>query len=93
MITENFEIASSQFEKVSNRLSKDEKTELEQKIEELEHKFDLDFMDNYRLIIDESFDRESYQITQSVGCCGSIDEYEIILSSGRKVLFGCNYGH
>jgi hypothetical protein len=54
---ENFEQDSSQFERVSRRLTQDERVELEQKIEELEYEFDMDFMDNYRLIIDESLDR------------------------------------
>jgi len=90
---ENFEQDSYQFERVSRRLTQDERVELEQKIEELEYEFDMDFMDNYRLIIDESLDRESYQIAQSTGCCGSLDDHEIVLSTGTKVLFGCNYGH
>jgi hypothetical protein len=90
---ENFEKDSSQFEIVSRRLSQDERVELEKKIEDLVSELDLDFDDNYRLVIDESLDRESYQIAQSTGCCGSIDDHEIVLSTGTKVLFGCNYGH
>ena len=95
MITkfEKIEQEFSQFDIVSIRLTQDEKVELEEKIKNLESELSLDHMDNYRLVIDESLDRQSYQISQSKGCCGSIDDHEIILSTGKKVLFGCNYGH
>jgi hypothetical protein len=86
-------IKEDQYGKVSNRLTQDERVELDQKVYDLVCELDLDFADNYRIVIDEPLDRESYEITKYEGCCGSIDDYEIVLSTGKKILFGCNFGH